>query len=362
MLRKIDRYIIKKYFSTFFFTALLMTLIALVIDLSERVDDMIEEAITFEMMVTQYYIPFVPWINGLLWPLFAMIAVIFFTARMARNSEIISILSSGVSYWRMLLPFMIAASILTGVHLVANHLLIPQGNKIMKSFENKYIFKGNEKVNTDNIHIFLSPESKVFIRSYRKRDTAGTGFRLESFNGNELVYLLKANQYELKELPNRWQLRDYEIREWKDGKEYIKVGRKEEMDTTIALYPDDFVRYTNQQEMMTTAELRDFVEKEKAKGLGEARKMQAEIHRRTSEPFTIIILTLIGAAVASRKVRGGYGVHIAMGIGIGALFIILSKFAFTATNNLGLSAMLSMWVPNIIFSIVAFYLILRAQK
>lgn len=362
MLKKFDKYIIKKYLSTFFFTTLMFTIIALVIDFSERIQDFIEKPITLHQIIFDYYLNFIPWINGLLWPLFSLIAVIFFTSRLAKNSEIIATLAAGTSYLRIIRPYMIAATILAVVLLIGNHYVIPKGNKTFKAFENKYIYTSNERIKSENIHLFIAPDTKIFLRSYRKRDTSGTTFRLEKFKDNQLVYMLKAGQLKWLEPPNKWQLKNYEIRTFEGDKESLVLGRGQTIDTAIQLYPRDFVRFTNQREMMTTKEMVEFIQYEQQKGLDTARSFKAELHRRSAEPVTIIILSLIGCAIASRKVRGGMGLHLALGVLVGALYIIMSKFSITFATNLDLSAAVAMWLPNVVFGLLALFLVIRAQQ
>jgi lipopolysaccharide export system permease protein len=362
MLKKFDQYIIKKYLSTFFFTTLMFTIIALVIDFSERIQDFIEKPITLHQIIFDYYLNFIPWINGLLWPLFSLISVIFFTSRLAKNSEIIATLAAGTSYLRIIRPYMIAALMLAIVLFIGNHYVIPQGNKTFKAFENKYIYTNNEKIKSENIHLFIGPDTKIFLRSYRKRDTSGTTFRLEKFQDNQLVYMIKAGQLKWLGPPNHWQLKNYEIRTFQGDEESLVLGRGKTIDTSFLLYPRDFVRFTNQREMMTTGEMVDFIKYEQQKGLDTARSFKAELHRRSAEPVTIIILSLIGCAIASRKVRGGMGLHLAMGVLVGALYIIMSKFSITFATNLDLSAWVAMWLPNAIFGVLALFLVIRAQQ
>jgi lipopolysaccharide export system permease protein len=217
-------------------------------------------------------------------------------------------------------------------------------------------------VKSSNIHLFIGPESKVFISNYNTSDSSGTGFRLEQYDDLHLTYLLEAKNFEYLTLEKKWRLRDYEFREWKNGKEYYTSGQGMRMDTAIALYPSDFVYYTNDKEMMTSAELTRFIRYEQERGIGSSRIMRSEYHRRWAEPFTIVILTVIGASIASRKHRGGMGLNLALGVWIGAMFVFLSKFALTFSTNLHLNPMLAMWLPNILFSSLAFYFVRKAQK
>ncbi len=308
MLSLFDRYIIRQYFVTFFFSAFLFTLIALAVDFSERIDNFVKSGLSASTVITKYYFNFIPWINGILWPLFALIAVIFFTARMAKNSEIIAVLSSGMSFTRILRPYLISSGILALIHLAGSHIFIPNGNKTFINFDNTYIHPGNERTKTDNIHIFLTPDSRIFIRNYRARDTSMRDVTLEQFDTTVLKTLIKADKMELIKAPNTWRLSDYEVHTFGPGiAENLVVHKKEHLDTTLNLEPRDFVRYINEAEMMTTPEILDFIAYQHSKGLDAARKMQSEVHRRSADPFTIIVLTIIGAAVAARKVRGELG-------------------------------------------------------
>jgi lipopolysaccharide export system permease protein len=358
----LDWYIVKKYLSTFFFTMMLITMIAVMIDYFERVDKFINADLSFKEIVLDYYLHFVPWINGLLWPLFALLAVIFFTSRMAKNSEIISILSAKVSYARFLRPYIIGGGILAVLLWLGNNYVIPHSNRLKNEFESEHIRKSAKTTLNHNIHFWLSPNEKVYIRNYSNSDSSGRTFRLERFNGNQLVYTLKANKIKFIGPPNKWKLEGYEIRTFGEMQENLIPKSDQHLDTVFSFIPKDFTRYTKQMEMMNTSDLREFLKYEKERGLDSGKKYSIELYRRTADPFTIFILTLIGVSVASRKVRGGMGFHLAAGIVIGAVFVILSKFSTTFSTNLSLPAGLGVWLPNIFFSIVAAILIRNAQK
>ena len=360
MLKILDKYIIRKYLTTFLFTMLIFSMIAMIIDFSDKVEDFIEEPCTIREIIVDYYFNFVIYINGMLTPLYALISVIFFTSRMAYDSEVISILNAGVSFRRIMLPYFLAASTVGGVHLFSNHYLIPKGNERRLSFENTYIWKYNDKGKTEDVHLFIGDQTKIFVNHYRKRDSVANDFRLEQFQENELVYLLKARRAEWEGQTKKWKLSDYEIRTFNGLKETFDAGKK--MDTLINLYPKDFVRYQNQKEMMTTPELNRFITEEKRRGLGNTKVYEIEKHKRSSESFTLLILTLIGVSVASRKVRGGMGLHLAIGVAIGATYIFLSRFSTVFATNENLNPLFGVWLPNIVFSIVSIWLLFRAQK
>ena len=362
MIKKLDKYIIKKFLSTFFFTALIFTMIAAVIDFSEKVENIIEEPITIKQVIFDYYLNFLLFIDGLLWPLFTLIAVIYFTSRMAYNSEIISILNAGVSFRRLMLPYMISAALVAGMLMVGNHYVIPSGNKKMLDVVYTYFDKNKDRGKTRDVHMFVSPNTKVYIQSYRKRDSTAADFRIEQFEEDRLTYLFKAKVAEWQGPPNKWRLRDYEIRSFDGLKEELILGRGKYLDTTLNLTPADFVDYAEQQTMMTTPELRAYIQKQKDRGVGNTQKYEIELYRRSAEPFTIFILTIIGVAIAARKVRGGVGLHLAVGIGLGAIYIFLSRFSIVFATGQAVPPLIGIWFPNILFTAIAIYLLLRAQK
>lgn len=362
MLKKLDKYIIRKFLGTFFYAILLITMIAIVIDFSEKVDKLLRPDLPFQDVVFQYYLHFIPWINGLLWPLFALLSVIFFTSRMAKNAEIIAILSSGVSYFRFLRPYLIAGSFLAGLLWIGNNFIIPKSIKIKNEFEDVVLNKKTAKSLGYNTHFFLSPDEKVYLRHYRTKDTTGSTFRYERFKDNELVYILKANRMTMLEPPNHWELHDFEKRTFSGLDESYISGKGDKMDTILSLEPKDFVRNAKIMENTTTADLLEFIDIEQKKGLDTVQAMKIEVHRRSADPITIIILTILGAAIASRKVRGGLGLHIASGVIIGAAFVLVSRFSMTISNNLSINPAFGMWLPNILFAILTIYLVARAQK
>ncbi len=337
-------------------------MVAVVIDFSEKVEKFLNESVSWKEILFDYYLNFIPWINGLLWPLFALIAVIFFTSRLAKDSEIISILASGVSYYRLLLPYMISASILASCLWYGNNYIIPRSTEIKNTFENTYIWRGNRKTRNENVHFFLSPNEKVFVRYFRLRDSTMIDFRVEKFEEGKLVRLLKAKRLQYQSKTDKWRLKDYTIRTFDGLNESIVDKKGEELDTTFALTVEEFVSYSNEMEMMTSPEIRDKIRREREKGLGNSKKFLVEYYRRSADPFTIIILTLIGVSLASRKVRGGLGVNLAIGLMLGSLFVLVSKFSITFAHGQTLSPLLGIWLPNIIFSFVAIYTLIRAQK
>lgn len=360
MLKQLDKYIIGKFLRTFFFTVLIFSMISVIIDFSENVERFIESPITAKQVAFYYYPNFVLFIVGLLWPLFTLIAVIFFTSRMASNSEIISIFNAGVGFKRFVRPYMIAASLLTLLHLAGNHFVIPIGNKVRLDLEHTYIHTNQDKGKKNNVHLFIAENTKVFVNEFR--NNIAFKFQLEFFDQqHQLTKLIKASRAEWQQ-DNTWRLFNYQIRTFEGMQENLVVEDGQHLDMEINLQPQDFVDYKNQQTMMTTPQLVNYIQLLQERGAGNTKKYEIERYRRTAEAITIFILTIIGVAIASRKVRGGVGFHLAVGIGIGALFIFFSRFAMVFASGDTIPVLLGIWLPNILFGSIATYLVLKAQQ
>ncbi len=362
MLKTIDKYIIKKYLGTFFYTMILITGVALVVDFPERIDKFLSGPMTLHEIIFDYYVNFVPWINGLLWPLFALMSVIFFTSRMAKDTEFISILSAGISYYRILRSYIIAALVITVLHLYFNNVTIPRSTKIKGIFENKYLTSTQERVLSDQVFFYLNKETVAYFNYYKKRDTSANDFRLERYKDNELKEVLVADRIKLKKMPNTWTIKNYYIRKIDGLDEELEVRKGKELDTVLNLYPKDFIHYENLPLLMTSAEMRDYIDYERQKGLSTATNLVVELQRRNAEPISILFLTLMGFAISSRKSREGIGLHLAMGVGIGSLYVLASKFSITFANSLDINPVLAVWLPNIVFGIISIILVLRGQK
>jgi lipopolysaccharide export system permease protein len=361
-IKVLDAYFIKKYLSTFFFSLLICTLISVAIDFSDKVKSFIEKPCTLKEIVFDYFTGFILHMAGLLLPLYTLIAVVFFTSRLAFNSEILSILNAGVSFRRLLRPYIIVGSAIAVFHLALNHFIVPQLNKSRLLFERTYVWTtGQDKGRTTNVHFLVAPDTKVFIRGFNKSSNTANGLRIEHFKGTRITSILEADMASWKTETNRWQLNNYSIRNF-DGLHERYTQFMAPLDTMINLSPKDFTYYNNQNEEMTSIELLEAVERDRSRGSSNSKKYAIEFHRRTADAFTNIILTVIGLAVAGRKVRGGMGLHLAVGIGIGASFILLSKFAISFAISSTLPIILGMWIPNILFICIAFWLAAVAQK
>lgn len=361
-LKILDKYIIKKYLTTFGFVLLVLSLIACVIDLGEKIEDFKREHVPVKEVLVDYYLNFIPHITALLFPLIALISVVFFTSRMAYDSEIISILNAGVSFRRLMRPYLIAGGMIACLHLAFNHYIVPNGNKKRLNVERKHVWKNNDKGKYENVHMLLDPKTAVFVGYFNKTDSTIRDFRIEKYDSlGNLLSLIKAQNADFKGYPNKWQLKQMSRRTFNGLYESLEPNIQM-LDTTLALAPDDFAQYLNQNELLTTGELRSEIAKRESRGIGNTKTFEIEMHRRTADAFTIIILTLIGMAIAARKVRGGMGFHLALGIGIGAIFIMVSKFSATFAQQPDVPAWLGVWIPNFFFGAIALILVSRAQK
>lgn len=360
----LDRYIVAKYLKTVFFILLLFTVVAVGIDISEKIEDIVEGGPEAKQAVWGYIIAFVLHITTLLLPLYTLIGVIFFVSRMAANSEIIAILNAGVSFNRLLRPFLIGAGIIATIHLLANHFVVPFTNKARVSFEQRFVDGKNVNYwKTDNIHVFVAPNTKVFVRHYLSSDTVCNGFRMETFDEHQqVVSLLKASQAKWLSKEKKWKITDYEVRKIDGLREYYyrKVGQS--IDTAINLSPNDFSRDQKQKDKMNSIQLTQFVNNERLRGSGIDLPFAIELNRRSSEPISILVLTVIAVAIAGRKIRGGVGLHLAIGVLIAALFMLFTRFATVFTTSYRFPPAIGIWMPNLLFSLVAVWLVKRAQK
>jgi lipopolysaccharide export system permease protein len=359
----LDWYIIKKYLGTFFYTTVIFTVVSIVINISERIGWFISNKLTAKQVFLDYYLHFIPWINGLLWPLFALLAVIFFTSRLTRNSEIISMLGAGMNFTRILRPMLIAAFFVAFLLWIGNNYIIPISTKKKVEFESEYIRRSNRKILTSNLHWFINDFEKVYCRYYDNRDSSITTFRLDTYNEDgSLASVFKVKELKFLEEPSKWRAEDYEIRTFISDDQYTVYHSRGVLDTNLLILPSDFVRQSKQMEMMNSSDLKELIATEKSRGLDNTKPYEIELYRRTSDPFTVIILTLIGATLASKKIRGGLGFHLAAGIAIGSIFVVLSKFTITYATNLSLPPILGCWLPNIFFGAISLYLLKLAQR
>lgn len=358
-LKILDWYIIKKYLGTFVFTMVIFSAIIVVFDISEKLDDFIKYNAPLSKIIFEYYAGFIPFYLNFLSPLINFIAVIFFTAKMADQTEIVPILSGGVSFNRFLLPYFISSFVIFVVTLIFNIFIIPETNRLMVEFENIYINpkSDNTKMYT---HLQLNKNTYVFIENFDNNQKVGYKFSLEKFNGDELVEKTLAERILWDSVKVKWKLENFSTRKVNGLKETMTSGTTK--DTTLDMKPADFEIFDNLTKAMNMRELNTRIEKEKIRGAGIMNELLLEKYRRFIYPFSAFILTLMGVALSSRKVRGGIGLPLGLGILLSFVYILFIQFANMFSLKGGLPPLVASLIPNIIFGLLSLYLLIKAPK
>jgi lipopolysaccharide export system permease protein len=359
MIKIIDWYIIKKYLGTFSFTLAIFTVIIVIFDVSEKLDDFLRHKAPVHEIIFSYYAGFVPFYLNFLSPLINFIAVIFFTAKMADQTEIVPILSSGVSFKRFLYPYVIASSIIFIVTLIFNIFIIPETNQLKIDFENTYINpkSDNSKMFT---HMQIDKNSYVYIENFDNNQKVGYKFILEKFAGDNLKEKLVADKISWDSIKLKWNIQNYSVRKIDSLEESMIYGASK--DTTLDMSPKDFEIYDNIYQAMNMNELNDRIEKEKIRGTGVMVDLQLEKYKRFVYPLSAYILTLMGVSLSSRKVRGGIGLPLGIGIFLSFTYIIFIQFANMFALKGGLPPLIAVFIPNILFGILGVYLLIKAPK
>jgi len=358
-LKILDRYIIRKFLGTFFFSLALIIVIAVVFDISEKLDDFIERKAPFNAIVFDYYFNFIPYFANLFAPLFIFISVIYFTARMAANTEIIAILNSGISFKRMLMPYFLAAGILAAISFYFNGWVIPHSNKVKLAFENTYI-KNPVEFKDRNLHRQISPGVFMYLESYNNAENIGYRFSLEKIENRNRVWFLASDRILWDSTDAKWRIENYYIRSIEGFNETLKSGQS--MDTTLPMAPADFKRRLNIIEAMDTPALNEFIKEEKLSGSGNVNAYLVAKYRRSAIPFSTFILMLIGVSLSSRKVRGGIGAQLGLGVTISFAYILFMQISDTFAINGSIPPLLAVWTPNLVFSGIAAALLRYAPK
>ncbi len=367
MLKKLDIYIIKKFLGTFFFALLLILGIAIIFDVSEKIDDFIEKEAPIRAIVFDYYLNFIPYFANLFAPLFVFIAVIFFTSKMAFDTEIIAILSSGISFRRLLLPYFISALILAILSFSLGNFIIPSANKTRLEFKEIYI--RNKLRNSDkNIHKQIESGSFIYMDSYTIQSNIGYKFVIENFADGKLKTKIISDFIKWDTTKNKWTIHNYVIREIIEEiedsvtiyKEIIEKGKT--MDTTLNILPKDFARRDEIVETMNMFRLDEFIEEQRMQGATNVDIYLVEKYKRIAVPFSTFILTLIGLSISSRKTRGGIGIHLALGFLLSFSYILFMQLSTNIALGGSMPVILGIWIPNIIFAIIGLFLYYKAPK
>ena len=355
----LDRYIIGKFMTTFFFALGLIIVIAIVFDVSEKIDDFLEKKAPFHSIVFDYYLNFIPYFANLFSPLFIFISVIFFTSKMAGQTEIVAILSSGVSFRRLLIPYMVVAALLASLSYFLNGYVIPHSNETRLAFENTYI-KNPYVLKSRNIHRQIYPGQFIYFESYNTIEKMGFRFTYEEFEGGNLKYKLQSDRLVWDTINGHWRAENYMIREIEGMQESIRKGMR--FDTTFSFTPEEFSRRENNIIAMDNQELNAFIAEKKMRGAEGLQFDLVEKHRRIAYPFATFILTLIGVALSSRKVRGGIGIQIGAGILLSFTYIMFMQVSTTFATNGDFPAVIAVWIPNLMYAVIAAYLLKNAPK
>jgi lipopolysaccharide export system permease protein len=362
MLKKLDIYILKKFLGTFVYSVAIISVIIIVFDISEKLESFLKHHAPFKAIVKDYYFNLIPYYVNLFSALFTFISVVFFTSRMAARSEIIAILSAGTSFWRLIYPYMLGALAIAMMSLYLNHFLIPAANKTRLRFENTYI-NDRSRNNNLNIHKQISPGVNIYMEHFDNFQNIGYRFSMEHFNGQQLTYKLMSETITYDSLKKNWRIFNYFVRRWyPDGSMKLTSGMIK--DTVINLSPHDFEERTEDVEAMNYGELNAYIAKKRMEGSGNINQYMVERDQRTAFPFATFILTIIGVSLSTRKVRGGTGLHLGVGLMIAFSFILFMQISTTfATSGGGfISPLVAVWIPNFIFGVVAFFMIRLAPK
>jgi lipopolysaccharide export system permease protein len=359
-LKKIDWYIIKKFLGTFFYSIALLTIIIIVFDISEKIDDFIENEAPLNKIIFEHYLNFIPYFVNMFSYLFTFIAVIFFTSKLAMNTEIVAILSSGVSFNRLLYPYLLSAFFLTIMSFWLANFIIPNANITRRAFKDQYIEKLTKNMD-QHIHIQISPGTFVYAESFNASTLTGQRFAIEKFDHDRaLRFKLNSDKIVYDTANGQWKIYNYYIRKITDSSEYLTKGAV--MDTLINLAPSDMFIQKEDFEVMNYFEIRDYIAEQKMKGNPNIMEYEVEKHKRQAFPFATIVMTIIGMSLSSRKVRGGIGLHLGLGIGLAFLFILIMQVSTVFAISGNLSPGLAAWLPNIIFGLIAIFLYVQRMR
>ena len=351
----LDWYIIKKFIGTYIYAILLIISIAIVFDFNENLSKFTQYHAPWRAIIFDYYANFIPYYSNLFSPLFVFIAVIFFTSKLAGNSEIIAMLAAGVSIKRLMRPYMLSCVVIAGLTFYLNSFVIPHGTVIRQNFETLY---RNSKKNTsaENVQLFVAKNTTAYIQNYDDQYKRGYGFSLVKIKNKKIVSHLTAMEIQYDTIADskyHWKLSNWKIRTLKGLKEHIQSGATK--DTVLLMEPTDLVYSKGQQETFTSPELLDYISKQTSRGSGNVVQYEVEFHKRIAMSFSSFILTIIGLALSSRKRKGGMGLSLGIGLALSFSYIMLQTVSATFAIQDNTPPILAAWIPNIIFAIIAYF-------
>jgi lipopolysaccharide export system permease protein len=358
-IKKIDWYIIRKFLGAFFLSIALIISIAIVFDVSEKLDDFVEFKIPFRDIVCDYYMNFVPYFVNLFAPLFTFISVIFFTSKLAENTEIIAILASGISYRRLMAPYLAAAALIAGMTFCLSSYIIPPSNKQRLDFQQRLTHK-KRAVDVSNVQMMVEKGEILTIRNFNKDTKTGFNASLDHFNDKkELISRTTASVIKYDTL-HHWEMKDCIVRNF-DGL-YEHLSRKEQIDTTLNVEPEEFFIFDGMEEQMTNHQLKHYIERQKDRGVNDIKSFEIEYAKRFASPFAAFILTIIGLGLSSRKIRGGMGANLGIGLLLSFTYIMFFTISSTFAISGTLSPNIAAWLPNIVYAAIAAIVYSKAQK
>ncbi|MBQ7042857.1 MAG: LptF/LptG family permease [Muribaculaceae bacterium] len=355
MLKRLDWYIIKKFLGTYIFAIVLILAITIMFDINEKLDSFLKAPL--DATIFDYFLNFLPYFANQFSPLFTFIAVIFFTSKLADNSEIIAMLASGVSFKRLMLPYMVSAAVIAASSYVLSAYIIPPANVERIEYTNTYV--KNKRVDYgSNIQMKVAHGQIAYMSRYDNTTKTGYKFSLESFEDKKLVSRLTAQNIKWDTL-YQWQVRDYMIRDFKGAREEIQKGKR--LDTIITIEPRDFLIAKNDHEMMTSPQLKEYISRQKERGVANIKSFEIEDERRFAMCAAAFILTIIGMSLSSKKVKGGMGINIGIGLVLSFSYILFSTVTSTFAISGLTSPFIAMWIPNFIYIIIAVILYRKAS-
>lgn len=361
-LKRLDWYIIRKFIGTYFFSIILIISISIVFDVNENLAKFSQYHAPLKAIVFDYYANFIPYFANLFSPLFVFISVIFFTSKLAGNSEIIAMLAAGVSFKRLMRPYMISAALITIMTFLLGAYVIPKGNIVKQNFEAMYKNKRRSTA-ADNVQLQVGRGVIAYIQHYDDRVKRGYGFFLDKFENKKLVSHMTAAEIQYDTISDskfHWRARSWKIRKMTGLRETITSGAS--LDTTIMMEPTDLIFSKGQQETFTSPQLRDYISKQIDRGSVNVVQYEVEYHKRIAMSFASFILTTIGLSLSSRKRKGGMGLYLGIGLALSFTYIMLQTVSATFAINAGTPAMLAAWIPNIIFIFVAWFCYRKAPN
>ncbi len=359
---RLDRYIIGKFLGTYFFSIALIISIAVVFDFNENIDKFLSHNAPMSAIWLDYYLNFIPYYSNLFSQLFVFISVIFFTSKLAENSEIIAMMSTGMSFPRLMRPYMISAAIICALTLVLGAYVIPRGNVKRVKFENTYKSK-KKQTYTTNVQMQVEEGVIAYIDQYEDNVKTGYFFTLDKFVNKKVVSHLQASiiQYDsLSEEPYHWIIKNYQVRDLQGMREKISSGDR--LDTLIRMEPQDFLITKGQQQTLTTPELSAYIERQKARGFANIKEFQVEYWQRGASSFAAFILTAIGLCLSAKKRKNGMGISLGIGLALSVTYILFQTISSTFAINANVPPIIAAWIPNIVFTFIAIYCYKFAPK